>query len=200
MADESTRKPTRLVLLDRDGVVNLDSPDYIKSAEEWHPLPGSLMAIAQLNEAGIYTALCSNQAGISRGRLTAPALAAIHVRFSRELKTQGGQIHLWRFCPHLPKDKCSCRKPNPAMLTDCMDELSVAPDTTVFIGDSLTDMKAAISAGCLPILVRSGNGAAAEAAAEELGVREIVDDLAAAADRVLAINTQLAGAAELPVT
>ncbi len=194
MAQDSTRKPTQLVLLDRDGVINLDSPNYIKSVEEWQPVAGSLAAIAQLNDAGIDTALCTNQSGISRGKLGARDLAAIHYRFSRELAKAGGRIRLWRFCPHLPEHRCSCRKPKTAMVDDCLTELGVESSATAFIGDSLKDMQVAISANCLPILVHPSNGRedapATELAnkASAIGVREIVMDLAAAAERILQLN------------
>ena len=188
MADDSTRKPTRLVLLDRDGVINHDSPDYIKSADEWQPIDGSLKAIAHLNRAGINTALCSNQAGISRGRLDARALAEIHLRFSAELAREGGHMALWRFCPHHPEDGCSCRKPNNAMLTDCMNELNVEPSAVAFVGDSLKDMQAALKARCLPILVSAKDDPSVREAAQMLGIDQIVENLAAAAERILLLN------------
>ncbi len=189
MAEDFTRKPTQLVLLDRDGVVNKDSPDYIKSADEWHPIPGALEAIALMNNAGIDIALCTNQAGISRGRLSARDLASIHLRFSRELRQHNAHIALWRFCPHGPLDGCSCRKPKSAMLVDCMAELGVSPSAVAFIGDSLKDMQAALTAGCQPFLVLSGNDTGVEERARSLGVTEVAKDLAAAAQRILQINT-----------
>jgi len=191
MAADSTRKPTQLVLLDRDGVINHDSPDYIKSVDEWQPIPGALDAIARLNNAGINTALCSNQSGISRGKLTASDLAEIHYRFSLELAQAGGYIRLWRFCPHLPDDNCSCRKPNTAMVDDCLNELGVEPAATTFVGDSLKDMQVARNARCQPILVHPSSGSDPASnnrllnEARAMGVTEVVADLASAAERIL---------------
>lgn len=195
MADDCTRKPVRLVLLDRDGVINVDSPDYVKSPSEWHPVPGALAAIARLNAAGIHTALCSNQAGIGRGRLSARDLARIHVRFERELLEHNGHLDLWRFCPHSPTDDCGCRKPASGMLADCIAELGITPDACVFIGDSLKDMHAALDTGCLPILVRTGTHAgtieqeAIERQATAAGVTIIKDDLPAAVQEIVVHHT-----------
>jgi len=192
MANERTRKPVRLVLLDRDGVINVDSADYVKSPSEWQPIPGALAAIAQLNAAGIHTALCSNQAGIGRGRLGARDLARIHVRFERELLQHNGHLDLWRFCPHRPDDDCGCRKPASGMLADCIAELGVPPDACVFIGDSLKDMHAALDTGCLPLLVRSGLHAgtieqeAIDQQAIAAGVTIIKDDLPGAVQEIVA--------------
>lgn len=188
MSDDSNRKPIQLVLLDRDGVINHDSADYIKSASEWRPIPGSLAAISRLNASGIDTALCSNQAGISRGRLSARDLSEIHLRLSKELSEHNGYLSLWRFCPHHPDDNCSCRKPNSAMLLDCMEELAVEPSAVAFIGDSLKDMQAAIDARCLPVLVLTGNDPAVEKAARALGVSFVADNLHAACEAILQHN------------
>ncbi len=202
MTDDCTRKPTRLVLLDRDGVVNFDSSEYIKSPAEWRPIPGSLAAIAALNAANIHTALCSNQAGIGRGLLSANSLAAIHARFDRELAIHDGHIDLWRYCPHSPTALCDCRKPRAAMLEDCMDEFQVAPCATVFVGDSITDMQAAIKAGCLGILVRthqgSENSSARDREARELGITLIADDLAQAVEFISRLNSQHDSVRTLP--
>jgi len=193
MADDCTRKPTRLVLLDRDGVVNFDSSEYIKSPDEWQPIPGSVSAIANLNAAGIYVALCTNQAGIGRGLFQARDLAAIHVRFAAELAAAGGHIDLWRYCPHAPDADCACRKPAPAMLTDALTELQVAPEAAVFIGDSSKDMAAALAAGCGGVLVRSGKSAEHtrknEVAARALGIEHVVDDLGQAAALISRLNS-----------
>ena len=184
MTTQSNPKPIALMLLDRDGVINFDSPDYIKSAAEWQPIPGALLSIAELNAAGIHTALCSNQAGIGRGRLTASALAAIHVRLEQELASQNGHLDLWRYCPHLPEAECGCRKPASGMLDDCMREFGIPPSACAFVGDSLKDMQAAITSGCLPIFLRTIADAASAPDLEDkvraLGVTHIADSLAAA--------------------
>ncbi len=198
MAIDSTRKPTQLVLLDRDGVINSDSAEYIKSADEWRAIPGALDSIARLNQAGIHIAICSNQAGISRGRLSPSDLASIHHRLVRELLAANGHISLWRYCPHHPDHNCACRKPNQAMLEDCMAEFGIAPNAVTFVGDSLKDMQAAVNARCHPILVRTSllqgdtvreNKLADSARA--LGVKDIVADLPAAVEQILATNQTL---------
>lgn len=194
MADDCTRKPTKLVLLDRDGVVNFDSSEYIKSPAEWCPIPGSLAAIAELNASGIYTALCSNQAGIGRGHFGAHDLASIHVRFKRELAAVNGHIDLWRYCPHQPTAQCRCRKPEVGMLMDCMEELEIAPESTVFVGDSVKDMVAALAAGCDGIFVRTGKTsehvASNERGSRAIGIEHVVDDLTQAVALISRLNLQ----------
>ena len=198
MTIDSTRKPTQLVLLDHDGVINSDSAEYIKSADEWRAIPGALESIARLNQAGIHTAICSNQAGISRGRLSPSDLASIHLRLSRELMAVNGHISLWRYCPHHPDHNCACRKPNQAMLEDCMAEFDIAANAVTFVGDSLKDMQAAVKARCHPILVRTsllqGDPERENQLADSiraLGVKDIAADLPAAVERILATNQKL---------
>jgi len=174
-----------LVLLDRDGVINEDSTTYIKRPSEWLPIPGSLEAIARLNRAGRSVAICTNQAGIARGLFSQADLDAIHGRLVAAIARLGGRIDGIFCCPHAPDDHCSCRKPAPGLLTRAMRDLTAAPGDTTVIGDSLRDMEAALSAGCLPVLVRTGNGANTEAAARALGVVHIFDDLSSAADWLL---------------
>lgn len=173
-------------------MVNSDSSEYIKSPEEWRPIAGSLAAIATLNAAGIHTALCSNQAGIGRGLLSARDLAAIHVRFQNELADVNGRIDLWRYCPHAPDAVCTCRKPGTAMLEDCMQEFQIPPSATAFVGDSVKDMRAAIATGCLGILVRTGKNdqhtAISEKESRELGITWVADDLAQAVELISRLN------------
>ena len=169
---------TRLILLDRDGVINFDSPDYIKSPAEWLPLPGALQAIVQLRHAGRRVAVCTNQAGIGRGLFTLPDLQAIHGKMLDELRALGADLDGLVFCPHQPSDDCECRKPKPGMLLAMMQQLTSKPAETCFVGDSLKDVEAALSAGCEPILLRTGNGRDCEPAARELGVGRVYDDLA----------------------
>lgn len=156
----------KLILLDRDGVINEDSPDYIKSTAEWHPIPGSLAAIGELCAAGAYVGVCSNQAGIGRGILTRDALLAIHDKMHGALKAErpDADFSVVLFCPHHPDDGCECRKPEPGMLLKAMQALQISSSQTCFVGDSLTDLQAAQRAGIQPILVRTGNGSATEAA------------------------------------
>lgn len=174
---------TGLILLDRDGVINFDSPDYIKHADEWQPIPGSLQAIADLRSRGFKVAVCTNQAGVARGRLTEADLAGIHARMDAELAKLGTRLDGLIYCPHGPAQSCKCRKPQPGMLLTMMSRLSTVPAETTFVGDSLKDLLAAHSAGCRAVLVRTGSGRDAEPAAKARGLSfEVVDDLAAFAD------------------
>ena len=148
------------VILDRDGVINEDSPDYIKSPDEWVPLPGSLEAIALLNQHGIEVFVATNQAGIARGRLTIDSLLAIHDRMRSRVTAAGGTITDIRFCPHHPDEQCPCRKPRPGLL----EYLAASHDLDLtagdYVGDSLTDLQAAEAVHCRGILVLTGNGQA----------------------------------------
>ena len=174
-----------LILLDRDGVVNFDSKDYIKSAAEWEPIPGSLEAMVALRNRGYLVALCTNQAGIGRGLFTLEDLAAIHAKLKSALKKLGGNLDGLAFCPHHPDDNCRCRKPEPGMLVDMMANLKVTAANTVFVGDSLQDVQAALAAGCTPVLVRTGSGKNTEPHAVALGA-EVFDDLDAFSRAILA--------------
>ena len=169
----------RLILLDRDGVINFDSPDYIKTADEWRPIPGSLDAIAALRAEGFKVAVCTNQAGIARGKLGESDLAAIHDKMGAALDTLDTRLDGLVFCPHHPDDNCQCRKPQPGMLLEMMQRLSTNARNTIFVGDSVQDAQAAHAAGCRAALVRTGNGRRAEVAARTLGLAvEVFDDLA----------------------
>ena len=174
-----------LVLLDRDGVINEDSPNYIKRASEWLPIDGSLAAIARLNRAGSTVAICSNQSGVARGVLSIEDLRDIHEAMRVRLAEAGGHIDAIFCCVHGPDDQCDCRKPAPGLLKRAMTELHHAPEQTTFVGDSLRDMQAAMAAHCRPVLVRTGNGANSESSARAIGVSLIFDDLAAATDWLL---------------
>ena len=146
------------VILDRDGVINEDSVDYIKSAEEWTPIAGSLEAIALLTQKGFDVYVATNQAGVARGKLTGDDLQSIHDKMRQAVGEHGGNILDIRFCPHHPDDNCRCRKPRPGLLMD----LAAAHDLNLslgsYVGDSLTDLQAAESAGCAGVLVLTGRG------------------------------------------
>jgi len=191
MAD--TAVVTRLILLDRDGVINQDSPDYIKSVDEFIPIPGALEAMAKLYAAGFRLGVCTNQSALGRGLVSEKGLAEIHQRLGEALAEQGAVLEGIRHCPHLPDDGCDCRKPEPGMLIELMTALEVAPSDTVFVGDSLKDVQAALAAGCRPVLVRTGNGSSAEGRVRAAGVDEIFDDLAAFGEAEIA-RSQAAGA------
>lgn len=177
---------TRLVVLDRDGVINEDSPDYIRSPEDFKPIDGSLEAIGRFTQAGLLVAVATNQSGLSRGLFDMDALNRIHALLCSRAAALGGRIDLIAFCPHGPDDGCHCRKPGPGLLESLTGRLSVPPHGTVMIGDSLRDLLAAKEVGARPILVRTGNGReTASALPPSLASVAVYDDLRAAADGLL---------------
>lgn len=161
---------SKYIILDRDGVINFDSADYIKSPEEWHPIPGSLEAIADLNKAGYKVFVATNQSGIGRGYFDLATLEAIHSKMQTELQKYGGEIQDIFYCPHLPTDDCQCRKPKPGLLLQIAQQYNIELSSVCFIGDSMKDLQAAKAAGCKGVLVRTGNGAATQA---DLGAQEV---------------------------
>jgi D-glycero-D-manno-heptose 1,7-bisphosphate phosphatase len=169
---------TTLILIDRDGVINHDSPDYVKAPEEWEPIPGSLEAIAALQRAGCTVAVCSNQAGVGRGLIRPEALAAIHDKMEDCLATFGARLDALVFCPHHPDAGCRCRKPKPGMLLDMMARFQMSPEHTWYVGDSVKDADAACAAACRFALVRTGNGREAELALAMRPGLTVHDDLA----------------------
>ena len=150
----------KLVILDRDGVINEDSDDYIKSPGEWHPVPGSLAAIARLHRAGWRVVVATNQSGVGRGLFDLDTLMRIHEKMCRTVRDAGGQIDAVFFCPHAPQDHCRCRKPQPGLLIDIAERLRIKLTGVPLIGDSLRDLQAARTAGARPLLVKTGKGAA----------------------------------------
>ncbi len=149
-----------LLVLDRDGVINEDSEDYIRSLADWQPIPGSLEAIATLSKAGYTIAVATNQSGLARGYLDLDELEAIHARLCQQVEQEGGFIAGIFYCPHLPQDGCACRKPGIGLLAAMAEELALSPRGAPFIGDSLRDLQAALAYGCQPVLVLTGKGAA----------------------------------------
>ena len=179
-----------LIILDRDGTINEDRDDYVKSADDWVPIPGALEAIARLNHAGWHTVVATNQSGIARGLLDLATLNAIHAKMNRALAEVGGRVDAVFFCPHGPDDGCACRKPRPGMLTAIGERYGVALRETYAVGDSLRDLEAAAAAGCAPHLVRTGKGAALDSAALRAIVKEVPHatvhaDLAAFAQQLI---------------
>jgi D-glycero-D-manno-heptose 1,7-bisphosphate phosphatase len=142
-----------LVMLDRDGVINRDSDRYIKSVDEWEPLPGSLEAIARLASAGFAIAVITNQSGIGRGLFDEAALAEIHARMCDAVADAGGRIDTIQYCPHLPGAGCDCRKPQPGLLHAAAAELGLPLIGAAFIGDKMSDVDAARAVGARPVLV-----------------------------------------------
>lgn len=176
----------KLIVLDRDGVINHDSADFIKTPEEWIALPGSLEAIARLNQQNWRVIVASNQSGLARGLFDMYALNEIHAKFKRELAEVGGQVDAIFICPHGPDDGCTCRKPLPGMLHDIARRYDTPLHQVPAVGDSLRDLQAAATAGCSPWLVQTGNGDALLASGQALpeGTR-LARDLAAVADALL---------------
>jgi D-glycero-D-manno-heptose 1,7-bisphosphate phosphatase len=143
----------KLVILDRDGVINYDSVNYIRSPDDWHPIPGSLEAIARLKKAGIRVAVATNQSGVHRGYYTEKTLAAIHQKMQDALAVFGAQIDVIFYCPHLPTEQCECRKPKPGLLQKVAHHFQCDITQVPFIGDNLSDVEAAIAASAAPILL-----------------------------------------------
>lgn len=146
---------TKIVLLDRDGVINHDSFDYIKSVDEFHFIPGSAQAIARLTQEGYRIGIATNQSGIARGLYDEATLAAIHHHMLTHLRSVGGDIAAIVYCPHLPEEKCACRKPKPGMLRTLSTLLSCELNAVPFVGDKETDVQAAEAVGAKPILIAS---------------------------------------------
>lgn len=175
----------KLVILDRDGVINYDSDHFIKSPAEWKAIPGSLEAIARLTQAGYRVVIASNQSGIDRGLFDMDTLNAIHDKMHRAVKAAGGRIDAIFFCPHAADSKCLCRKPQPGMLRRIAECYNTSLEKTYAVGDSLRDLQAAVAAGALPVLVLSGKGEATRAAGGLPENTQVFADLAAIAEQIL---------------
>ncbi len=177
--------PARLVVLDRDGVINHDSQDFIKSPSEWVPIGGSLEGIALLTDGGFTVTVASNQSGIGRGLLDDAALGAIHRKMRRAVRAAGGTIDRIVWCPHLPDDGCECRKPAPGLLRRLGEHYGVSLEGVPVIGDSLRDLEAARAVGARPVLVLTGNGQRTRDALGQWRV-ETFDNLREAARAIVA--------------
>jgi D-glycero-D-manno-heptose 1,7-bisphosphate phosphatase len=175
----------KLVILDRDGVINVDSHDFIKSPEEWRPIPGSLEAIVKLNQAGYQVVLATNQSGVGRGLFEVSTLNAIHDRMHRALAQIGGRIDAIFFCPHAQDANCACRKPKAGLLEEIAHRFNVDLKGVPTIGDSLRDLQAAASVGAEPILVLTGKGEQTRTAGGMPPDTQIYADLAAAARAIV---------------
>ena len=176
----------QLVILDRDGVINEDSDAFIKSPEEFIPLPGSLAAIARLNRAGYTVAVATNQSGVGRGLFDLATLGAMHDKLARLLAAEGGRVDRVFYCPHSPDDACDCRKPLPGLMHQIAEHYAVPLTGVPVIGDSLRDLDAARTVGARPLLVKTGKGQRTLAAGEGLDDVPVYADLAAAVDDLVA--------------
>lgn len=182
----ASTRGARLIILDRDGVINHDSEQFIKSPDEWRPIPGSLEAIARLNRAGYRVVVATNQSGVGRGLLDFAMLNAIHDKMHRALALAGGRIEAVFFCPHTADARCDCRKPKPGMLIEIGKRFSVDLTGVPCVGDGLRDLQAAETVGAQPMLVLTGKG---EKTLRDGGFPKntvILPDLAFAASALLA--------------
>lgn len=148
----------KLIILDRDGVINHDSEQFIKTPEEWRPIPGSLEAIARLNQWGWRVVVASNQSGIGRGLFGMDTLNAINDKMVKSLALVGGRLDAIFFCPHPADSTCHCRKPKPGMILDIAERFNVELANMPVVGDSLRDLQAGVAAGAHPYLVLTGKG------------------------------------------
>ncbi|MEO8466896.1 MAG: D-glycero-beta-D-manno-heptose 1,7-bisphosphate 7-phosphatase [Gammaproteobacteria bacterium] len=172
-------------MLDRDGVINEDSDEYIKSIAEWRPIAGSLEAIGLLTRAGYRVVVVTNQSGVGRGLLNEATLGAIHGHMLAAVRAAGGELTGVYYCPHTPDAGCDCRKPRPGLFKRVERELRLSVRGVPYIGDKLSDVDAAEAVDALPMLVRTGRGARTEPEAAARGVA-VFDDLAAVAQTLLA--------------
>ncbi|MEN0037427.1 MAG: D-glycero-beta-D-manno-heptose 1,7-bisphosphate 7-phosphatase [Cellvibrio sp.] len=187
----------KLIILDRDGVINQDREDYVKSADECIPIEGSIAAIVRLNKAGFTVVIATNQSGLAKGKFELEDLEAMHEKITRLVEENGGEIGGIFYCPHNPDDNCKCRKPKPGMLDAIEAEFNTSVEGSYFIGDSLRDLQAAVQKACKPILVLTGNGVRTQAQLAVPGLQtdaplitheqvQVFDNLATAADFIIA--------------
>ena len=192
----------KLIILDRDGTINEDRDDYVKSPDEWVPLPGALEAIARLNHAGYHVVVASNQSGLGRGLFDMAALNAMHAKLNQLLAKHGGRVDAVFFCPHAPDEQCECRKPLPGLLLQIAERYGVNLEQVPVVGDALRDLQAASAAGCEPHLVRSGKAATLSDAevvqlAAQVPGTMVHADLAAFAEYMLQYERVSRGAAHV---
>lgn len=169
----------KLVILDRDGVINHDSDQFIKSPDEWKPIEGSLEAIARLNQYGWRVVVASNQSGIGRGLFGMDTLNAIHDKMVKRLAQVGGRLEAIFFCPHAADSTCDCRKPKPGMLSEIGERFNVDLTEVPVVGDSLRDLQAAELVGAKPYLVLTGKGVRTQSDQGLPPTTQVFPDLAA---------------------
>ena len=179
-------KNSKFIILDRDGVINYESKDYIKSPDEWIPIPGSLEAISLLSQAGYTIVVATNQSGVGRGYYTEKDLAAIHQKMLNSLKKLGGTVDKVFYCPHHPDAHCNCRKPETGLFEQIARHYKLDLKGIIAIGDTLRDIKAALNVACQPILVLTGNGEQTL-----LNNRELADEIPIFPDLLAAVHSVL---------
>ncbi|NYT64671.1 D-glycero-beta-D-manno-heptose 1,7-bisphosphate 7-phosphatase [Alcaligenaceae bacterium] len=175
----------KLVILDRDGVINHDSDAFIKSPDEWQALPGSAQAIARLSRNGWRVVIATNQSGVGRGLFSMDTLNSIHAKLRREVAAVGGLIDAIFLCPHGPDDGCNCRKPLPGLFHEIARRYEVSLAGVPAVGDSLRDLQAAAETGCTPWLVLTGNGQRTRSQGDLPAGTQVRDDLAAVVEALL---------------
>ncbi|MEW6131725.1 MAG: D-glycero-beta-D-manno-heptose 1,7-bisphosphate 7-phosphatase [Pseudomonadota bacterium] len=175
----------KLIILDRDGVINFDSDQFIKSPDEWKPIPGSLEAVARLNQNGYRVVVASNQSGIGRGLFDMAALNAIHAKMHKSLAQFGGRIDAVFYCPHPADSQCNCRKPKTGLFEQIAERFHADLSGVPAIGDSLRDLQAAAEVGCQPVLVETGKGKKTRDAGDLPEGTQIFSSLAEAVDAIL---------------
>ena len=182
----------KLIILDRDGVINEDSDAFVKNADEWIPIDGSIAAIARLSKAGFTVVVTTNQSGLGRGLFQESDLDAMHKKMHTMVKAAGGEIAAVVYCPHHPDEGCDCRKPKAGLITQIEEQFNTSAKGAITIGDSLRDLEAGLEKGCIPLLVKTGKGqktlqkiiAEQQSAFHNLAV---YNDLAAAAKAIIAL-------------
>ncbi len=175
---------SKLIILDRDGVINEDSDAFVKSLAEWIPIPGSIEAIARLSQHDWIVTVATNQSGLARGHFDLAALQEMHDALEQRVIEQGGRIGLIRFCPHGPDDRCDCRKPRSGLFHQIAEHFQMELAGVPVVGDSLRDLEAGVAVGCAPFLVRTGKGRQTERQPLPVGTH-VFDNLAAVADHLL---------------
>ena len=183
----TTIDPIKLIILDRDGVINHDSDEYVKSVEEWIPLDGSIEAIAKLSKAGYTICIATNQSGLARGYFSEDTLHAMHAKMLGLIEDAGGKVYSIHYCPHGPDDDCLCRKPSPGMYRAIADSFALADLTgSITVGDSLRDLQAGAALKCSTVLVRTGKGVRTLNSAKPLPAETMIfDDLMGFASSIL---------------
>ncbi len=192
----------KLIILDRDGVINHDREDYVKSADEYVPIDGSIEAIARLHKAGFTVVIATNQSGLARGKFDLDDLEAMHEKLTGLVEEQEAELGAIFYCPHAPEDNCKCRKPKAGLVDAIEAEFNISAEGFYFVGDSLRDMQAAVSKGCKPILVKTGNGEKTLSQLADPSLQldapvltpdhiQVFDNLSCAADFIIANDSEL---------
>ena len=175
----------KLVILDRDGVINFDSAEFIKKPSEWTPIPGSLEAIARLHREGYKVIVATNQSGVGRGLFDMDTLGRIHARMLEAVRAKGGEIDAIFYCPHKPEDNCGCRKPQPGLFQEIAERLKVNLNGVYAVGDTERDIAAARLVSARPVLLRTGKGKRTLKKTKALTDIPVFEDLAAFTDALL---------------